>query len=156
MSHGQKYQLLQDIIRQRKGSNSLTDNWSSAYFARFLYSEYPLPAKPKTEELPAVQMDELRKYGLLYSPVYHDEVIFPFSELHESIGFPHIVRIRKEYPDILPIDEKREPKKIEIETWASQFNHDPSGCDVIVCWENDLVDVPNDWPEIIQPRDYLS
>ena len=81
--------------------------------------------------------------------------MFLFSKLHEKIGFFYITKIQKEYPDIYAINSERAIKRLEIETYASQFNHDPKGCDFIVCWENDLEERQDDWPEIIQLKDYI-
>jgi hypothetical protein len=82
-------------------------------------------------------------------------MMFLFSKLHEKAGFPYITKIQAAYPDVYALDNDRTVKRIEIETYASQFDHDPKGCEYIVCWENDLESVPEDWPEIIQLKDYL-
>ena len=59
----------------------------------------------------------------------------PSSVLHKDIGFPYIVQMGIACPDLIAINEKGETKKIEIELFASHFDHDPKGCDYIVCWE---------------------
>jgi len=154
MSLGQKYEYLNHALVNLKEKTPETTNWDNLYFMRFLYETYPPPRATEPERPPTIP-EPLNKLGLLFSPISHDEVTFLFSKLHEKIGFPYLTRIQAGYPDVEALDNDRTIKRIEIETYASQFNHDPKGCDVIVCWENDLEEIPNDWPEIIQLKDYL-
>ena len=76
-----------------------------------------------------------------------------FSVMHREIGFPYIVKIQTKYPDVIAMNQDRESKRIELEVFASQFDHDPSGCDLIVCWENNLDPKPDDWPEVVALKD---
>jgi len=154
MSLGQKYEYFNQALIKLKEKTPEIADWDNVYFMKFLYETYPPPRIVKPE-IPSPIPEPLNKLGLLFSPISHDEVMFLFSKLHEKIGFPYVTRIQKEYPDVEALDNDRAIKRIEIETYASQFNHDPKGCDVIVCWENDLEDIPNNWPEIIQLKDYL-
>jgi len=153
MSVGEKYQFLNQALIKVKESIPETKEWSNAYFMRFLYETFPPPPRGSPPEKPAPQ--PLNKLGLLFEPQTHEEMMFLFSKLHEKIGFPYITKIQAAYPDIYALDNDRTVKRIEIETFASQFDHDPEGCDFIVCWENDLENVSEDWPEIIQLKDYL-
>lgn len=154
MSLGEKYQFLNQALIKVKESFAETKEWNNPYFTRFLYEMYPPPREPgrwgKT-----IQSKPLTNLGLLFEPQTHEEVMFLFSKMHEKIGFPYITKIQEPYPDVLALDNDRTVRKIEIETLASQFNHDPKGCDFIVCWENDLETVPEDWPEVIQLKDFL-
>ncbi|MHA1665617.1 MAG: hypothetical protein ACTSVW_07285 [Candidatus Njordarchaeales archaeon] len=153
MSIGEKYEYLNQALLNLKEKTPETANWDNIYFMKFLYKKYPPPPPqyPKNRPTP----EPLNKLGLLFSPTSHDEVMFLFAKLHVKMGFPYIIKIQAEYPDVLVMDNDRSIKRIEIETYASQFNHDPKGCDIIICWENDLPEIPNNWPEIIQLKDYL-
>ena len=153
MSLGEKYQFLNEALLNVKKSSDKMKEWDNVYFSRFLYEMYPPPLTlPPKEEQPK----PLSELGLMFEPQSHEEVMFLFSKLHEKIGFPYITKIQKEYPDVFALDDNRKIIRMEIETYASQFEgHDPKGCDVIVCWENDLERVPEGWPEIIQLKDYL-
>lgn len=155
MSLGEQYQFLNEVLFNLKESYGETKNWDTPYFMRFLYEMYPPPRplpSPSEEELPK----PLNKLGLLFEPRSHDEVMFLFSKMHEKIGFPYVTKIQQAYPDAYAIDTDRGIKRIEIETYASQFEgHNPSDCDLIVCWENDLEIVPDGWPEIIQLKDFI-
>jgi hypothetical protein len=155
MTLGEKYQFLNQSLIKVKESSSETKVWRNAYFMRFLYKMFP-PIREKNvwgRQVPTPQ--PLNKLGLLFEPQTHEEMMFLFSKLHDKIGFPYITKIQAAYPDVYALDNDRTVKRIEIETYASQFDHDPKGCDFIVCWENDLESVLEDWPEIIQLKNYL-
>ena len=154
MSLGEKYQFLNQALLKVKESFPETRNWSNPYFVRFLYEMYP-PPRQKLQWGKPIQPKPLSKLGLLFEPQTHEEVMFLFSKVHEKIGFPYIIKMQTAYPDILALDNDRTIKRIEVELFASQFDHNPDGCDFIVCWENDLETVPENWPEIIQLKDFL-
>jgi len=156
MTIGQKYQYLNQTLINLKERTSHIKNWGNSYFMRFLYEMYP-PQKRSTfiTQRISAPPEPLNKLGLLFRPQSHDEMMFLFSKLHTKIGFPYITKIQAAYPDVETLDNNRTIKKIEIETYTSQFNHDPKDCDIIVCWENDLEEIPKNWPEIIQLKDYL-
>lgn len=155
MSLGEKYQFLTEALINVKESLAETKGWNNPYFTRFLYEMYPPPKEKIQWEKPAPP-EPLNKLGLLFAPLTHEEMMFIFSKIHEKIGFPYIIKIQTAYPDVVALDNDRTMKRIEIETFASQFKgHDPKDCDVIVCWENDLTEIPKDWPEIIQLKDYI-
>ena len=154
MSLGEKYQFLTQSLLNIKNSFAETKEWDNAYFTRFLYEMFP-PPREKIAWGKPTEPQPLNKLGLLFEPQTHEEMMFLFSKIHEKIGFPYITKIQAAYPDVFALDNDRTVKRVEIETFASQFDHDPKGCDFIVCWENDLETVPEDWPEIIPLKDYL-
>lgn len=154
MSLGEKYQILVESLLAIKEKQPKMRKWENPYFSRFLYEMYTPPSYAQISEEDFIPKP-LNALGLLFEPKSHDEVIFLFSKLHIELNFPYITKIQRDYPDIFVLDDNREIKKIEIETYASQFNHDPNGCDYIVCWENDLDEVMDDWPEIIQLKDFI-
>ena len=58
-----------------------------------------------------------------------------------------INEVREAFPDceawLVDQDGRRKPLRIEFELRASNFvahDHDPDGCDLIVCWEDDMGD----------------
>ena len=155
MSLGEKYQFLNQSLIKVKENTHETKEWNNAYFMRFLYETFPPPREKIVWGKPLPPPQPLNKLGLLFEPQTHEEMMFLFSKLHEKAGFPYITKIQAAYPDVYALDNDRTVKRIEIETYASQFDHDPKGCEYIVCWENDLESVPEDWPEIIQLKDYL-
>lgn len=155
MTLGEKYQFLNQSLIKVKENTPETREWNNAYFVRFLYETFPPPRVKIVWSKPLQSPKPLNKLGLLFEPQTHEEMIFLFSKLHDKIGFPYITKIQTAYPDVLVLIDDKTIKRIEIEIYASQFDHDPKGCDFIVCWENDLESVPEDWPEIIQLKDYL-
>jgi hypothetical protein len=88
---------------------------------------------------------EFKQYGLLYLPMSESEVIHLFSKLHESLGFKFIKELRILFPDCIAIDEQNNEIRIEFEYRTSSFlthKHDPSLCDLIICWEHDWKECP--------------
>jgi hypothetical protein len=53
------------------------------------------------------------------------------------------------------MDKDRKNIRIELEVLTSQFDHDPKGCDIIICWENDVDHKPEGWKEIIALKDLI-
>src|ERR1039458_2295379 len=85
-----------------------------------------------------------------YAPTSGQEFVVLFSLL-----LPHLPirleldEVREQFPDCLACrvneDGTRSPVRIEFELYASNFTdhgHDPNGCDLIVCWEDDLSGFP--------------
>jgi len=151
---GQKYEFLTQAIIKEKQSHTETTEWNNAYFMKFLYEMYT-PKREKVNWGKPIIPQPLSDVGMLFSPQTHEEMVILFAKMHSEIGFPYITRAQIAYPDIFVLDKDRNIKGIEIEVVASQFDHDPTKCDVIVCWENDLDAVPDNWPEIIQLKDYM-
>ena len=86
--------------------------------------------------------------GLEHAPVNEQGVVFLFGMVCFELGFV-VESVRIGYPDceakrrMSPSRDEWERVRIEFEYCSSNFRdhgHDPSGCDVIVCWEHD-------WPE---------
>lgn len=151
---GEKWQMLNTLLLEVK--SKLGKNWNTSYFVTFLYDSFHEGIPPRAAEAPvSKQITPLNRWGLLFEPRCHEEVLYMFSVLHKDIGFPYILQIGTGYPDVTAINAKGETKRIEIELFASQFDHDPKGCDYIVCWDNDLPEKPSNYPEIIVLKDYL-
>lgn len=84
--------------------------------------------------------------GLQHAPVNEQGVVFLFGMVCNELGFA-VEAVRTSYPDC---EAKRRVKarrgfvwervRIEFEYCSRDFDHDPNGCDVIVCWEHN-------WPE---------
>lgn len=89
--------------------------------------------------------DALNFRGLLHNPVNEMGVVFMFATLAADLGFL-IESLTAGFPDC---EAKRrvgklwERVRIEFEFQSRNFRdhrHDPRGCDLIVCWENN-------WPQ---------
>lgn len=102
------------------------------------------PAKLKEEVAIGEPLDF---EGLTNAPMEENGVIFLFGKLHERMGI-RIKAIRKGFPDAAAevwIKDRLYPRTIEFEFRSSEFKrhgHDPSKCDIIVCWEHDWKDCP--------------
>jgi len=84
--------------------------------------------------------DRLHNCGMAHAPVNEQGVVLLFGMLAKELNF-EIEMVRTAYPDC---EAKRQGKDgkwrkvlIEFEFATSRFDHDPEGCDLIVCWEDD-------------------
>ena len=84
---------------------------------------------------------------LVYEPVNEQGVIFLFAKYHKELGIEYIEGIQQGFPDAFGRRKigktEYEPVDIEFEFKSLDFKnhqHDPSQCDIIVCWLHN-------WPE---------
>lgn len=84
--------------------------------------------------------------GLRYDPVNEAGVMYVFGRVADKLGF-EVERIQTAFPDCEALREvspgKWQRVKIEFELFSRNFlehQHDPKGCDIIVCWIHN-------WPE---------
>ncbi len=96
--------------------------------------------------------------GMQNAPVNEDGVILLFGMLAIKLGFS-IIHVQGAFPDCLALREVEPGRwqwvRIEFEFRARNFvahGHDPAGCDLIVCWENDWEDSS---VEVLELKKYL-
>lgn len=99
--------------------------------------------------------------GLRHAPVNENGVVFLFGMVARELGYS-VEAIQIGFPDC---EAKRQlaPGKwqrvrIEFEFESRNFvehGHDPSGCDVLVCWNHNWADAP-DSLEIVELRKVIS
>ena len=84
--------------------------------------------------------------ALGFAPVNEMGVVFLFGAMAEKLGFI-VTWIGTAYPDVEAFREvapgRWQRVRVEIEFMSRNFLqhfHDPAGCDLIICWENN-------WPE---------
>lgn len=105
--------------------------------------------------------------GMRFGPTNESGVVCLFGMVSEELGFKiEVVQVR--FPDCIAkrrIVEKGQERwqelAIEFEYMSSNFSdhgHDPSLCDMIVCWQHDWKDVPDsiDVLELSTSIKYLS
>lgn len=99
--------------------------------------------------------------GLRHAPINELGVVFLFGMISYELGFL-VEAIHASFPDCEAkrcIDQNRnrwQRVSIEFEFRSSSFQshgHDPSQCDIIVCWENDWANCPI---EVIELRSVLD
>jgi hypothetical protein len=81
-----------------------------------------------------------------HTPTSEQEVVVLFALLLQHLPMRlELDEVREQFPDCLAwrVDEDgtRSLVRIEFELYASSFRvhgHDPNGCDLIVCWEDDI------------------
>jgi hypothetical protein len=88
----------------------------------------------------------MRPCPLVCGPVNEQGVVFLFGAMAERLGFV-VLRIQTEFPDCEAMrvveGNRMQPVRIEFEFESRNFlrhAHEPTGCDLIVCWEHN-------WPE---------
>ena len=104
------------------------------------------PPKPKEEVAIGEPLDF---EGLTNAPMEENGVIFLFGKLHERMGI-RIKAIRKGFPDAVGevwVKGRLYPRTIEFEYKSSSFpshhrKEDWPKCDIIVCWEHDWKECP--------------
>jgi hypothetical protein len=152
---GEKYQLL----------NALLIAFQSAHLGNLdhIIFSYALYHNADTQKAGTAVSREaskpLSRLGLLFTPRYEQEVLYLFCVFHKDIGFPYIQTIHEAFPDVTAIDNDRNSVRIELEVFASDFlahKHDAKACEYIVCWENDLVDMPQPFPEVLSLKDFTN
>ncbi len=81
--------------------------------------------------------------GLIYSPINEQGVVYLFGLIAEDLNI-RVESIQQGYPDCTGIryigKGRWERIRIEFEYKSGNFDHDPKGCDMIVCWEDNLND----------------
>lgn len=96
--------------------------------------------------------------GLVYAPVNEQGVVFLFGKIAHDLGM-YIELIRVGYPDCIAKryigKDKWEDVRIEFEFKSSQFDHDPNGVDMIVCWEHDWDKCPSNI-EVLELREIIQ
>jgi hypothetical protein len=152
---GQKYELLNNLLLEIKNSVEEFRDWDNACFMKFIYDFCSIPKRlPREGKL----LTPLRREGLLFSPVDELGVACLFFTHHKELGFPYIVKASSKFPDVTAIDKDGETTYIELEYKSSDFilhGHSPEECDYIVCWEDDLEEKPDKFPEIISLKNEI-
>lgn len=103
--------------------------------------------------------------GLQHAPINEQGVVFLFGMVCRELGYL-VESVQTGFPDCegkRRIDNRRwERVRIEFEFKSSNFvkhGHDPTLCDLIVCWEHDWLDCPMEVVELrkqIQNLNHLT
>jgi hypothetical protein len=103
---------------------------------------------------PAYQKTDARVFGrrlhfrnLAYEPTNEQGVVFLFGMVSQELGFESIEYLGIDFPDCegkwkVRGRQQLQHVRIEFEFKSSNYDHDPSGCDVIVCWEHNWKECP--------------
>jgi len=77
-------------------------------------------------------------------PANEAETIALYRALEDRLAW-RIVHLQNAFPDAVIEDREGRQLRAEFEFVASNFlehGHDPTGCDLIICWRNDWPDAP--------------
>jgi hypothetical protein len=93
---------------------------------------------------------------MVYAPVNENGVLVLFGALARELGFS-ILQVQQGFPDIVAMREiepgRWQRVRIEVEYLSRSFishMHSISGCELIVCWENNWPDCPLEVIELKQ------
>lgn len=90
--------------------------------------------------------------GTAFTPTNEQGVVYMFGRMAESLGF-ELVEIGVAFPDAV-VRYQGVEYRVEFEYRASNFimhGHDPDGCDIIICWINNVPDMPIPILELSEP-----
>src|SRR5882724_3433423 len=144
-------------LRRYMEEQGLTEEWKDVMALIREYEQgqdgLEMPATPECEQKkPRVMTDRpvygplIRPYPMIHGPINENGVLYLFGTVSERLGFV-VTLIQGAFPDCYAmrlVDVDRwQPVRIEFEYESRNFlkhMHDPSGCDIIVCWKHN-------WPE---------
>jgi len=143
----EEYKDVMDLIEQAAGRQERGPKTSG------------LPTKTQVIANRPVYGALIAGWPLLFAPTNEAGVLFLFGAMAASLGFLAL-RIQTEYPDCEAMrvvgENQLQRVKIELEQQSRNFlkhQHDPSKCDLIVCWEHNWPECPL---EVIELKAALS
>jgi len=93
-----------------------------------------------TELLKPEERSKVEELGIEPHQVYENLVVFYFGRLYEIFDFEDMLFSTGEYPDAeATVNGKK--VRIEFKRTSRLFNYDPSGCDLVICWEHNKPDI---------------
>jgi hypothetical protein len=144
-------------LRRYMEEQGLTEEWKDVMELIRKYEQgqdgMEMAPSPECEQKkPRVMTDRpvygplIRPYPMIHGPINENGVLYLFGTVSERLGFV-VTLIQGAFPDCYAmrlVDVDRwQPVRIEFEYESRNFLrhlHDPSGCDIIVCWKHN-------WPE---------
>ena len=105
----------------------------------FIYPTQILKDSMEHEEFRKL-VREFKALGVEETRFYHDYVIFCFGRLYEILDFEDF-KTTPRYPDAKAVRNDKK-LRIEFETLSSQFDHDQSACDLVICMIHDDKNIP--------------
>ena len=104
------------------------------------------PSYPKAEG--RVYGRPLHFSNMTFEPTNEQGVVFLFGMVSKYLGFDSIEYLGPDFPDCegkrrVGNRQQLQHVKIEFEFKSGNYDHDPHGCDVIVCWEHNWKECPS-------------
>lgn len=144
-------------LRRYMEEQGLTEEWKDVMELIRQYEQgqdgMEMAPSPECEQKkPRVMTDRplygplIRPYPMIHGPINESGVLYLFGTVSERLGFV-VTLIQTGFPDCLAMRlvdiDRWQPVRIEFEYESRNFLrhlHDPSQCDIIVCWKHN-------WPE---------
>jgi len=157
-------------LRRYMEEQGLTEEWKDVMELIRAYEQgqdgMEMSPSPECEQKkPRVMTDRpvygplIRPYPMLHGPINESGVLYLFGTVSERLGFV-VTLIQTGFPDCLAmrlVDVDRwQPVRIELEYESRNFLrhlHDPSQCDIIVCWKHNWLECPL---EVIELRSEIG
>lgn len=140
----------QRVLNYKKTNTDPDEGLAQLQGIDALIAENKLQPKEGFDKLEKIHEtgDILGVRGIVYEPINEQGVILLFAALCHDLNFM-IEGIRSGFPDALLRRKNQKGNwsscRAEFEFRSSNFNlhkHDPKGCDLIICWENDWKGCP--------------
>ena len=146
-------------LRRYMEEQGLTEEWKDVMALIREYEQgqdgMEMEASPECEQKkPRVMTDRpvygplIRPYPMIHGPINENGVLYLFGTVSERLGFV-VTLIQGAFPDCYAmrlVDVDRwQPVRIEFEYESRNFLrhlHDPSQCDIIVCWKHNWQECP--------------
>lgn len=135
------------FVRLGKNRVALRE-WGIEKIAEEIEAHEKAEAKTTPVRRASIVGDPINVDGLTYGPLNEQGVVYLFALLSKKLGFI-VEEIKSSFPDAKGRRKNArgqwEEVWIEFEYKSSNFKahgHDPSECDLIVCWENDWEKCP--------------
>ena len=144
-------------LRRYMEEQGLTEEWKDVMALIRAYEQgqdgMEMPPSPECEQKKPRVMTDRPVYGplirpcpMIHGPINENGVLYLFGTVSDRLGFV-VTLIQGAFPDCYAmrlVDVDRwQPVRIEFEYESRNFLrhlHDPSQCDIIVCWKHN-------WPE---------
>ncbi|HET9282607.1 MAG TPA: hypothetical protein VFR24_11660 [Candidatus Angelobacter sp.] len=143
----EEYKDVLEVIEQWASSQRSTPKPSAPLQAPKIWTDRPMYG-PLLQGCP-----------LVFAPTCEAGVLYLFGALSERLGFLAL-RIQTGYPDCeamrVVAEDRLQRLRIEVEYQSRNFLkhlHEPTGCDMIVCWEHNWPECP---VEVLELRKFVE
>lgn len=121
----------------------------------FRKASRPVYSSRKEEE--SLVGETINFRGLIFAPINEQGVVFLFSKVSKDLGI-ELEEIKQGFPDA--IGRVKTPRgfakrTIEFEFQSSNYDHLPLKADILVCWEHDWNQCPEDI-QVIELREVIK
>ncbi len=113
---------------------------------------------PPASENRSIVGDLINFRGMVYAPINEQGVVFLFGKVMEDLNM-YVEEIKSGFPDCIArrfVGTGWRRVRLEFEFSSKNFKdhgHDPTACDIVICWSHDWTDCPL---EVIELREIIK